>query len=396
MSDDINKMDFKQLRNEVQSLRDELAIMKRKYEDIIYNLDTENFSSRFVKEQGDMKTAIKITAEGIETKVSKEDFESTIQQTAESISSIVSEFVDVSQAIEVTSPDEFTDKSKIYVIRTNDTETFYHYNTISGDWKPISADGIIYSLFEQREDGFYLKGDVKVDGSCILTDSLIFDSSDNPLQVEYSVDGVSNWHTSFASGSDKFMRLKIGAQWSDAMKVVGTDGEPGAPGTTANVTDGLLFEILTKDGAELGMFPFYSDATGKKLFINASYINSGTISAERIDTENLACTRIYAKDNPNGYYAKMVSSIGDFGIYKRGAGEYATPTDPNCVWGVYHSDPTTEIVNFYSYGHNYMGHRASDETIFAKGTWNFANCKDVLGLENFVSGGTGTVVAVFG
>ena len=59
---DISNMTDKQLRNEVQLLRDELAIMKRKYEDIIYNLDTDNFSSRFVKEQGDMKTAIKVTA----------------------------------------------------------------------------------------------------------------------------------------------------------------------------------------------------------------------------------------------------------------------------------------------------------------------------------------------
>ena len=51
MSDNINNMNDKQLRNEVQLLRDELAIMKRKFEDIIYNLDTDNFSSRFVKEQ---------------------------------------------------------------------------------------------------------------------------------------------------------------------------------------------------------------------------------------------------------------------------------------------------------------------------------------------------------
>ena len=85
MSDNINSMDFRQLRNMVQTLSDELAIMKRKYEDIIYNLDTDNFSSRFVKEQGDMKTAIEVTAEGIETKVSNEEFQSAMTQTAEKI-----------------------------------------------------------------------------------------------------------------------------------------------------------------------------------------------------------------------------------------------------------------------------------------------------------------------
>lgn len=85
MSDNINAMNFKQLRNEVQLLRDELAIMKRKYEDIIYNLDDDNFSSRIVKEKGDMRTAIEVNAEGIKTKVSNEDFQSAMTQTAEKI-----------------------------------------------------------------------------------------------------------------------------------------------------------------------------------------------------------------------------------------------------------------------------------------------------------------------
>jgi hypothetical protein len=76
-------MDFKQLRNEVQSLRDELAIMKRKYEDIIYNLDTENFSSRFVKEQGDMRTAIEVNAKGLGAKVSNKEFQSELSLTAQ-------------------------------------------------------------------------------------------------------------------------------------------------------------------------------------------------------------------------------------------------------------------------------------------------------------------------
>lgn len=89
MSNDIAKMNDKQLRNEVQLLRDELAIMKRKFEDLFYNLDTDNFSSRFVKEQGDMRTAIEVTAEGIKTKVSNEEFESAKTQLADKITSEV-------------------------------------------------------------------------------------------------------------------------------------------------------------------------------------------------------------------------------------------------------------------------------------------------------------------
>lgn len=87
---DINQMDFKQLRNEVQYLRDELAIFKRKYEDIIYNLDDDNFSSTLLREKEGMKTSIEVNAEGIKTKVSNDDFESAMTQTAELIETKVS------------------------------------------------------------------------------------------------------------------------------------------------------------------------------------------------------------------------------------------------------------------------------------------------------------------
>ena len=85
MSDNINKMDFKQLRNEVQLLRDELAIMQRKYEDILYNLDNENFSSQIIQEKDDMKGDIEINAKSIKTKVSSKEFESTITQVHDKI-----------------------------------------------------------------------------------------------------------------------------------------------------------------------------------------------------------------------------------------------------------------------------------------------------------------------
>ena len=132
---DISKMNDKQLRNEVQLLRDELAIMKRKYEDIIYNLDTDNFSSRFVKEQGDMKTAIKVTAEGIETKVSNEEFESTKKQTAELISSEVKKLSDaddeLSTKITQTATDIRAEVKKVEEETKNGIEkTLVSYTTI--------------------------------------------------------------------------------------------------------------------------------------------------------------------------------------------------------------------------------------------------------------------------
>ena len=193
MSNDINKMDVKQLRNEVQLLRDELAIMQRKYEDILYNLDDDNFSSRFVREKNNMKTAIEITEEGIKTKVSKDELdkslESTMTQTAEMISSEVSALYEndsvLSQEIstieqtanriqstvssvfnsieQVYSKSEMTDKSKIYTLGN----TNYHYNRIVEKWEKIEGNSIA-SSFIQTDDGFQLTGDVSISGDTIV------------------------------------------------------------------------------------------------------------------------------------------------------------------------------------------------------------------------------------
>ncbi|MDD6564050.1 MAG: hypothetical protein PUF08_03110 [Clostridiales bacterium] len=86
--ENIQQMNFKELRAQVQLLRDELAIFKRKYEDAIYNLDDNNFCGKLLKEKEQMRTEISITADGIKTKVSKTDLDealteySTIEQTA--------------------------------------------------------------------------------------------------------------------------------------------------------------------------------------------------------------------------------------------------------------------------------------------------------------------------
>ena len=253
MSNDINQMDFRQLRNEVQLLRDELAIMQRKYEDILCNLDTDNFSSRFVKEQGDMRTAIEVAAEGVKSKVSREDLEaySTKTQTAEQIQNIVSKNAKLDEAISISSIDKATDTSKIYVIRETDdddnvlSETYYYFNDITKNWEVLSGDNI-YTVFQQTANGFKLKGNVKVDGSLILTDTLTFNSTNRPLDVQYSTDG-DDWHYEFDSSSDQFMRIKIGSQWSEAMKVVGDDGNT-ASVTFATVNKVLGYLYKTVDG----------------------------------------------------------------------------------------------------------------------------------------------------
>lgn len=149
MSDDINKMDFKQLRNQVQILSDQVAIMKRKYEDAIYNLDTANFSGRYIKEQNDFKSAIKMTEKEISLSVSALDGRiSTLNIDINSISSRVGMISD-----------------------ELGSEISQRKNLIKMIVKDLDPDTgtAIESIFEQTALGFNLTGNVKVTGNLDIT-----------------------------------------------------------------------------------------------------------------------------------------------------------------------------------------------------------------------------------
>lgn len=121
--------------------------------------------------------------------------------------------------------------------------------------------------------------------------------------------------------------------------------------------------------------------------INGGLIVDNTITASAIDTANLSCERLYAKGYKTGYYTKMASSIGDIGVYSPTAPSSANPKNNTCVWGVYNSDPSTQAVNFYAYGNNYLGHNGAQGKTYPKGIWDFSSADSVQGLS---------VVAVFG
>lgn len=133
---DISKMDFKQLRNEVQLLRDELAIFKRKYEDVIYNLDSDNFSKGFIVEQDNMKAQMKVTTEAIKFMVSDTDLQkelqnySTVEMTSKAITAEVSK---VNENLKSYSTIEMTARS------ITDTVSAEYINTRIGDTYVNSA-----------------------------------------------------------------------------------------------------------------------------------------------------------------------------------------------------------------------------------------------------------------
>ena len=140
------QIEVKRLTNAVQLLRDELAVMKRKYEDIIYNLDTENFSSRFTKEQKNMKSSIEFTAEKIKTAVTDEEFQSAMEQTANQIS------------IEVSSLDS---KLSSQISQTANGISTRVERVENGQFNG-------YTLFEQSWDKFSFTGNVEISGDAIV------------------------------------------------------------------------------------------------------------------------------------------------------------------------------------------------------------------------------------
>ena len=290
--ENIEKMDFKELRREVMLLRDELAILSRKYEDAIYNLDDDNFSARMRKEKKDMSTQILQTAEQIQLQAEKIDendtyylsqftvtagkiesavkavdslngtFNTQITQTGDRIRMVANAAYKNPTEVEDFSVVSSKDTTKVYYDKK--TKLYYHHDGYS--WVS-STNGNFGSVFEQTEGGFKLKGNVSISGT-LITD--------------------------------------------------------------------------------------------------------GSISASKIKTDDLYCTRLYSKTGSS--YAKVNSGYGDFGIFNNAASDDAYTNDANCIWGIYVTDAATHIVNFYAYGVNYLGYNSHENQIYPKGNWCFDSC----------------------
>lgn len=195
---DIEKMNFKQLRNEVRLLRDELAKMKRSYEDILYNLDDDNLGYQLKKEKDGMKTSIEQTEE--EIKLQAEEINdnreriSSLSITADGLSSMVRK--NISAYFESdTHPDNLYVTTAEKAMLCLYGETYYYYNDFENCWLEYPAEGL-QTFFEQTADGFKLNGSVKVTGVAKVDKNLyIGDADDNTSQKYIYFNGGANIHT---------------------------------------------------------------------------------------------------------------------------------------------------------------------------------------------------------
>lgn len=164
--DDIEKMDFKRLRREVQVLSDELARMKRQYEDILYNLDDDNLGAKIKAEKKNLL---------------KEVYPDGMTQT----SSIEHNAGNIKTAVEVSYSNPVTvqtlefienegDRSVLYYLEPENR--YYHYNPYAaysggkwtGEWTATKTANF-GTVFEQTGGGFKLRGNVAIDGGLIVS-----------------------------------------------------------------------------------------------------------------------------------------------------------------------------------------------------------------------------------
>lgn len=83
------------------------------------------------------------------------------------------------------------------------------------------------------------QGNVTMQGNINLSSgNITWSSSNSPVKAQYSVNGTSSWHDTFAS-SDKFARYSYdgGATWTSAVKIVGSDGARGTDGSDGRDAD---------------------------------------------------------------------------------------------------------------------------------------------------------------
>lgn len=164
MYDEINR-----LRRELDDLGSKFVAMKRHYEDLLNNLDEDNFSANYRVQQGNKFSEISQTAQKISATVSdlSDDIDgvagniSNVELKADRISSAVTKIY--GKAEYITSKNDMTDKEKLYFLNGQ----YYYYNDVSLKWLSIDTGSIVSQII-QTSDGFILKGTVKISGDQIV------------------------------------------------------------------------------------------------------------------------------------------------------------------------------------------------------------------------------------
>lgn len=352
-TNDISKMDFKALKRKVQELEDTIAKMKRMYEDAIYNLDSSNFSSSWVREQDNMKAQIKLSAEELSSVYTRVDdnrtaLETQIMQNAEAISLKASK----------TELDEWGNNLEEQIASIE-----------------VSADSIALAVNQVIKDTG--SDAYKNIGSRIQL-------SKNQILATVSTNSSDYFESSV---------LPTTSNTSDKQKLMLCLYDGGYYSYDYGLKEWIFVDLGSSNTIKT---QFKQTATGFKLSgdvsVDGNLIVDGTISASKIKTSELSCNRLYSGifdsiyNSPYASIAPFPSSMNvGFGIYEALCSD-ALPNSDKCVFGINEVvGAGTGGMNLYSHGQNFLGHNSVQGKTYPKGIWDFSSCTKVILPDSIVS-----------
>ena len=228
------------------------------------------------------------------------------------------------------------------------------------------------------------KGDVRMSGNILIDGHISWGSGSSPTRVLYSpilIDkpvndsswndfpnsNSSGWHKNFASGDIYGTYTYDGGNtWTEPIQIIGLDGRNGVDGengSDADVTDENVFNALTNNGTMYGCFA----GVNNRLYINAAYIRSGTISSDLVLGGEVKAQNIIADGGKIGGWILrdtwLKSDGGESGVYcGLYSGNYKVDNFYTC------NKPSLVNPGKYSNGRFYAGASESEKVSDSKFT----------------------------
>ena len=180
-----------------------------------------------------------------------------------------------------------------------------------------------FFIANPEEGTVKLNGDLTLDGNISMSGNITWNGSSSIVNILYArteltkptkplfnEEGYANyvvnssddvWHTKYQAEEDKSKNWKPdyfasysydgGVSWTEAIKIRGEDGADGMPGDPVDLTFDNVFNALTDDGKKQGLF-----ANNNQIYINASYIKTGTLSADYVSGGTLSGVTVESVD----------------------------------------------------------------------------------------------------
>lgn len=377
MNNDITKMQYKALREKVQEHEDALAKLKRYLEDALSNISSDNFSKEFRMEQDNFKAEIRLAADELSSVYKNSDelsqMQSEIRQNAERILLCASkEYVDGKISTAQINVSAEAIQARVSSEVTNQMSGI----TLSSD-KIIMTTGSTLSDYRNNvnqrfEDVKISAEDNSVKNDCLSSMGYFEPDEKQPVTV---LDDYGDYIALATSNSQRKMLCKYNGSY-----YYYTNGN-----TYSNEDRGKSVWTKTTEPTQKSTM-FTMDKNGfwftNNVNIDGNLVTKGRITAEHIQTNSLACSRIYSSNYAtiqNSSYIRVIdipNAYTSFGLFDADSNE--TINGDSCVFGV--SQPTAVTseemggVNIYTRGKAILGYNPVSGKVFPKGSWDFSSC----------------------